>query len=662
MRRPDLFSKKELPATLLVLVATAYFGATAARDLQPFDSAEFALNAAQFGVGHPPGQPLYLLLGALFVRILPLSAPWALSLLSALATIGALFVALRLARALGGRDLGGIDALLVGAACLLPGVWDMATRPEVYSLAALLLCGGAAALTRHISQAQQSPLSHWERGSGGPSDNRGVRVAGLLFGLGASVNPAMAIAVAAAVAPALIGWIWNAPTRNRLFALGSAIVAGLVGLLPYGLLPILGANPHNAVIWGEPLRGDALIHYLAGRDYRSWHLTAGEFAHNLAAALAWLLQTGQLPLILLGTLGFLRSPLPKPARIIPLLVTLLSLSLIALNHPFIPTNPDYDGYLLPAVWLSAAGLPLLAAPLRERPRGRLIAAALAVALGFFGARATTPLASRTRWNDHVTRDAARRLLDETPPRGVLVLEADHLVFPALYMTEVEHLRDDVLVVNAGWASSSWYLRHLAARHPDLPPVPAAPTRDERLAGFFAAMQRPVVAESAALAALAGRPALCRFVVAAGPCPSPANASDTPLFGALLDSRPGSLAERVACQTILQRADNALRTGDLRAAFMTLKVIEGRADLAGLPKLPDGFPLAAPAPRPAVEAALAARTRLRVPIALGNPALVVLRLGDLVAPFDPAAAADLYLHSDLPEAEEALARLHVQSPR
>lgn len=645
MRRPDLFSKKDFPATLLVLVATAYFGATAARDLQPFDSAEFALNAAQLGVGHPPGQPLYLLLGALFVRILPVSAPWSLSLLSALATIGALFVALRLARALGGRDLGGIDVLLVGAACLLPGVWDMATRPEVYSLAALLLCGGAGLISN--------------------ASNRRIPIAGLLFGLGASVNPAMAVAVALAVAPALVAWLVEGFDLRKARALAAAIGMGLIGLLPYGLLPILGANPHNAVVWGEPLRGEPLIHYLAGRDYRSWHLTAGEFTHNLASALAWLLQTGQLPLILLGALGFLRSPLPKPARIIPLLVTTLSLSLIALNHPFIPTNPDYDGYLLPAVWLSAAGLPLLAAPLRERPRGRLIAAALALALAIFGARATTPLASRTRSHDHVTRDAARRLLDETPPRGVLVLEADHLVFPALYMTEVEHLRDDVLVVNAGWASSSWYLRHLAARRPDLPPVPAAPSRDERLAGFFAAMQRPVVAESAALAALAGRPALCRFVVAAGACPAPANAADTPLprlFGALLESRPGSLAERVACQTILQRADNALRTGDLRAAFMTLTLIEGRADLASLPKIPDGFPLAAPAPRPAVEAALAARTRLRVPIALGNPALVVLRLGDLVAPFDPTAAADLYLHADLPEAEEALARLHVQSPR
>ena len=488
MRRPDFFAPKSRPATILLLAALAYFCATAARDLQPFDSAEFALNAVQLGVGHPPGQPFYLLLGALFVRIAPIGAPWALSLFSAFATVLAIFVALRIARMLRGGESNVLDAILVGTACLLPGVWDMATRPEVYSLAALLLCAGVGLILT--------------------GSNRRIPAAGLLFGLGASVNPAMAVAIALSVAPALLAWLLQKPDRRKVLAFAGAVGAGLIGLLPYGILPILGAHPHGAVVWGEPLHGDSLRHYLAGRDYRSWHLTLDEFAHNLAAALAWLLHTGQLPLILLGAIGFLRSPLPIFARIIPVLATLFSLALIALNHPFLPTNPDYDGYLLPAVWLSAAGLPLLAAPLLMRPRGRLIAAALALALLAFGARAGTPLGSRNRATDHVTRHIAAALIADAPAGGLLVLESDHLVFPALYMTEVEHWRDDIIVLNAGWSSSSWYFRHLAARHPDLPPVPAAPSRNERLAAFFAASHKPVAAQNVALAALAGRPFPC----------------------------------------------------------------------------------------------------------------------------------------------------------
>ena len=348
MRRPDFFAPKSRPATILLLAALAYFCATAARDLQPFDSAEFALNAVQLGVGHPPGQPFYLLLGALFVRIAPIGAPWALSLFSAFATVLAIFVALRIARMLRGGESNVLDAILVGTACLLPGVWDMATRPEVYSLAALLLCAGVGLILT--------------------GSNRRIPAAGLLFGLGASVNPAMAVAIALSVAPALLAWLLQKPDRRKVLAFAGAVGAGLIGLLPYGILPILGAHPHGAVVWGEPLHGDSLRHYLAGRDYRSWHLTLDEFAHNLAAALAWLLHTGQLPLILLGAIGFLRSPLPIFARIIPVLATLFSLALIALNHPFLPTNPDYDGYLLPAVWLSAAGLPLLGLGGDKRPR------------------------------------------------------------------------------------------------------------------------------------------------------------------------------------------------------------------------------------------------------------------------------------------------------
>ena len=58
---------------LCAALAGLFLSWSAARDLQPFDSAEFVLNAAQLGVGHPPGQPAYLLLGALLVRALPIS-------------------------------------------------------------------------------------------------------------------------------------------------------------------------------------------------------------------------------------------------------------------------------------------------------------------------------------------------------------------------------------------------------------------------------------------------------------------------------------------------------------------------------------------------------------------------------------------------------------
>src|SRR5260370_10565838 len=121
---------------VLALAGGAYLGLTAARDLQPFDSSEFVLNAIEVGVGHPPGQPGYVLAAALWTRLLPVAPAAALSWLSAAATVLAALLALRLARRLSPGRSSWADAAALAAVWLVPGVWDLGTRPEVYAPAA----------------------------------------------------------------------------------------------------------------------------------------------------------------------------------------------------------------------------------------------------------------------------------------------------------------------------------------------------------------------------------------------------------------------------------------------------------------------------------------------------------------------------------------------
>ena len=69
---------------LLWLACFALYAATTARDVLPADSGEFQLTAATWGIAHPPGYPLYTIIGALWIRLFPLgSAPFRLNLLSA---------------------------------------------------------------------------------------------------------------------------------------------------------------------------------------------------------------------------------------------------------------------------------------------------------------------------------------------------------------------------------------------------------------------------------------------------------------------------------------------------------------------------------------------------------------------------------------------------
>jgi hypothetical protein len=509
-----------------------------ARDLQPFDSTEFVLNAAQGGVGHPPGQPLYALFAAAFVHALPLSPPTALSLLSVLSTVGCVWLALHLGRA---SMVGAVAAV---AALLLPGVWDLATRPEVYATAAAFSLGAVA--------------MH-------PQKGRGPAFAtGLWLGAAASVNPIIGVQA---------GLVVLCASGARLPFL-AVVGGGLCGLAPYLLLPVVGAHPREALVWGAPLSGQALVHFLAGRDYRGWHLGLGEFAGNLGLAARWLMVRGLLPLLLLGTIGEARAKVPLGRRMAIPLATAIGVLFIATNHPFIDTNPDYDGYLWLPAWLAVAG----AARLADERRWLAVAAPLAIAAA--GVLSGPPLGARVRGATSVTRALAVEALREAPDGAVLLVESDHLVFPLFYLTEVERQRSDVVVLNVGWASSSWFWQHLVARDSHLAtavdtalmrtPPPGWPPREARMATFLEAAARPVVGESLRLASLAkGRPCLGRLYARAAPLCLAALPGDGPAWLAAQTAPPESLDERLIAATGLSRADDAWRTGDAGLAWRWL---------------------------------------------------------------------------------------------
>ena len=110
------------------------------------DAGEFVAVAADLGIAHPPGHPLFAVYGKLW-SLLPLGAlPFRIALGQALAAAlaaGLLYRAcLSTASALGaGRDW---PAKITALACawlwsLSFGVWFQAVRPEVYALQALVL-------------------------------------------------------------------------------------------------------------------------------------------------------------------------------------------------------------------------------------------------------------------------------------------------------------------------------------------------------------------------------------------------------------------------------------------------------------------------------------------------------------------------------------------
>ena len=96
------------------------------------------------------------------------------------------------------------------------------------------------------------------------------------------------------------------------------------------------------------------------------------------------------------------------------------------------------------------------------PRQRSwLAASPVLALAFIPLLANWSSASRAGQTD--TRDFAADLLNSVEPYGILVTAGDNDTFPLWYAQEVEGIRRDVLVANTSLLNTEWYTRQMIRR-------------------------------------------------------------------------------------------------------------------------------------------------------------------------------------------------------
>ena len=95
----------------------------------------------------------------------------------------------------------------------------------------------------------------------------------------------------------------------------------------------------------------------------------------------------------------------------------------------------------------------------EGRRWALATPVLAVAL--------VPLAGNhiaaSRAGEYLARDFAYDMLQSVDPYGILVTAGDNDTFPLWFAQEVEHVRQDVTVLNLSLANTDWYIRQLERR-------------------------------------------------------------------------------------------------------------------------------------------------------------------------------------------------------
>lgn len=230
-------------------IAVCLYSLTVCRTVYWYDSAEYVAAAVVLGIPHPPGYPLYTLIGHVFTW-LPVDPALAVNLMSAVFGAVAVALAFVVVRQLGAaRWASALGALALATSGLF---WSQAVIAEVYTpgLAFLL---GVIALTLHGIASRRSGL---------------LVAAAALAGLGLGVHLSIAtcgIGLAYLVVSSEPRW------KRRLAVASSCAAATVAGASIFLYLP-LRASMRPVLNFGDPSTWDAFAWMVTGGNYKHWFL------------------------------------------------------------------------------------------------------------------------------------------------------------------------------------------------------------------------------------------------------------------------------------------------------------------------------------------------------------------------------------------------------
>jgi len=242
-----------------------------------YDSAEYAAAAVTLGIPHPPGYPLYTLIGHLFTW-LPTSEPaYALNLMSAVfgaATVGLCYL---VCHRLGARPL----AALCAAGTLGGGhvFWNQCVVTEVYTPALFVLLGVLLLVLRGLRR-DSAPTLVAAAGLAGLGLGIHLFIATCGLGLGAMVL-GLGLEGRIRTARDLRLAVHREGLSRRLRTAALCVAALLAGSCIYLYVP-LRSSMNPALNFEHPTTWYRFSWFITGGNYKNWFMSGYPVGHQLA--------------------------------------------------------------------------------------------------------------------------------------------------------------------------------------------------------------------------------------------------------------------------------------------------------------------------------------------------------------------------------------------
>lgn len=480
LRLPSL-SRDRLWLAAVCVAALAVYLATLCPTVYEGDSGELLAVISTLGVAHPTGFPLYILLGKLFMTLIPAGEPaLRVNLLSALGGAACAGLMFGIGRALGwGRAAAAGGALFLAWSGTL---WSHAVAARVYTLAgSLMLLAFLLALRCRAA---------W--------DARRLLALGIALGLGLATHATTVLMIPAVAA---LQWTARAGSRPPAGAIVryTALPAVLTGGSFYLYLPLTTLRG-AAFNWSEPLGPASLVAYLTQSEYRfKMGSRSLEESVNVGAT-AFRLVTSEftwagLALAFAGFFLLARRDRGLLAAIGAVIASNLGLMVYYGN--------DYDffllyRYLFPSYLVLAIAIGAALEGIGGRVRGRAAFAAPLLLVLLPSVCLLKHWERNDRSRNFIVADYAANLLATADPGAIVITTGDAVSGSLWYARLALGQRPDVVHVEANLLYRDWYCRQLGRDHPEATPSDITRVRpDERVHYLIAANlgRRPVLSHS-----------------------------------------------------------------------------------------------------------------------------------------------------------------------
>jgi Tfp pilus assembly protein PilF len=403
---------------------------TVCRTVYSGDSGEFSLDIPTLGIAHPPGYPLLLFLGKVFLTIFPGNVAYLLNIFSALlaslaAGIGA-FVARDLIFPDGKRDE--LQSVIVSILAAIAwgysnALWATAVGIEVYSLGACLFLLSLFSLLRFHETHQQKYLLF----------------SIYIFCLGLTDH----LTIAALAIPILYPMIMEkAPLRIWILSIFFFIIT----ISAYLYIPLRSA--HNPIAdWDHPVNLAGVIEHITAKRYRPFisGFWIGNYFENLWRSIR--IAAEQFPLWM-GVFGlaaiFLTRRLARPVKLIVVAIILFNFLTVAIYD-----IPDIDQYYLPSFFLATVGLAMLVNWIGGTllHKGRQIAIIVVMAV-IAAATLAANYSQNDQSHDRLTYIYGMDILNSVPQNSLLISIGDNANSAIYYLHYIEGIRSDLEIYDA----------------------------------------------------------------------------------------------------------------------------------------------------------------------------------------------------------------------